>query len=270
VSAMKRKIFFIHVAKTAGSSFNTFLERNFVGASHCEGFLNENATSFLNLEHLKALDYISGHLHFSLFERNFPREEYFALTFMREPVAQLISHINWVIHIYDIGLDFFQAHPKEIQDMCLELRHANLYDPDIFISCLKKFDWLFKNNQSKYFVENQENLRSVDALENISKLDMIGITEFYERSLQEFITLNQLEVDIKVDFANQNTEYKIKKDICDNALINEFIQDYNGVDIDVYEHVLHQCQPSNADTDTKMEIHNALDNLTLGLNRKSA
>jgi hypothetical protein len=245
---VERKNFFIHIAKTAGSSFNTFLEKNFLGESHCERYLNENATSFLNMEHLKGLDYISGHLHFSLFERNFAREEYFVLAFLREPVAHLISHINWVIHIYDISLDFFHGHPKEIQDMCLELRNANLYDPDVFIFYLKKFDWLFKNSQSKYFVENHENLRSVDALENISKLDMVGITEFYERSLQNFVALNQIDAEIEVDFVNQNPEYRLGKDICDNALISEFIQDYNRVDIDVYDHILlHQYPSSSTD-----------------------
>ncbi|HEY9643051.1 MAG TPA: hypothetical protein V6C57_21355, partial [Coleofasciculaceae cyanobacterium] len=178
---------------------------------------------------------------------NFVRGDYFALTFLRDPVAQLISHINWVIHIYDIGLDFFYTHPKEIQDMCLELRNVNLYDPDVFIGSLMKFDCLFKNYQSKYFIEDWENLRSVDVLENIAKLDMVGITEFYERSLQKFAALNQLNVDIEVDFINQNPGYRLEKDIYENPLINEFIQDYNQVDIEVYAHVLHQFKLSNTD-----------------------
>ena len=267
---MERKFFFIHVAKTAGSSFNSFLERNFVGASHCEGFLNEDATSFLNMEHLKALDYVSGHLHFSLFERNFSKEEYFVLTFLREPIAQLISHINWVIRIYDIGFDFFHSTPKEIQDMCLELRQANLYDPDIFIFYLKKFDWLFKNNQSKYFVEDQDNLRSVDVIETLTKLDMVGITEFYRRSLQEFVALTHLDAEIEIDFVNQNPEYRLGKDICTNALISEFIQDYNSVDIEVYAHILHQYQTPKTDINAKMNIKNAPDNLILTLDRLTA
>ena len=245
---MKRKIFFIHVGKTAGSSFNKFLERNFVGASHCEGFLNADATSFVNMEHLRGLDFISGHIHFSLFERNFAREEYFILTFLREPFAQLISQVNWIIQIYDMGLDFFQTHPKSIQDMCLELRNANLDDPDVFIYNLKKFSWLFQNHQSKHFVY-QENLRSDNVLETLSKLDMVGLTEFYEKSLQNFVAANQLDIAIEVDFINHNPSRRLKKNVCKNALIREFIQDYNRVDIEVYSHILHQSKFLMADCD---------------------
>ncbi|MBI4780057.1 MAG: sulfotransferase family 2 domain-containing protein [Oscillatoriophycideae cyanobacterium NC_groundwater_1537_Pr4_S-0.65um_50_18] len=237
---MKKKIFFIHVAKTAGSSFNKFLANNFVGESHCEQYLDSQTVTLPNLDSLKKLEYISGHLNFFVFARNFAREEYFALTFLREPIDQLISHINWVIHIYDIGSDFFQAHPKNIQDLSLELRAANLYDSDTFISCLSKYDWLFQNCQSRYFVEDWQNLRSMDVIENLATLDMVGLTEFYERSLQKFVAANQLEVEVKVDFLNQNSEYKIKKDICENALIHEFIQTYNKVDIEVYAYALEQ------------------------------
>jgi hypothetical protein len=244
-SEMKRKTFFIHVAKTAGSSFNAFLKKTFVGEAHCERYLNKDATSLLNMDYLGELDYISGHLHFSLFERHFSREDYFVLTFLREPVDQLISHINWIIHIHDIGLDFFYTHPQVIQDVCLELKTVNLYDPDTFISTLNKFAWIFKNYQSRYFVENSENLCSTDVLDKLLKFDLVGLTEFYEKSLQNFVEFNQLDIDIDVDYVNRNPGYRLGKDICENALIHEFIHDYNQVDLDVYARILNQYQCSD-------------------------
>ena len=56
---------------------------------------------------------------------------------------------------------------------------------------------------------------------------------------------------LKLTLLIRTQNIRLEKDVCDNALINEFIQDYNRVDIDVYEQVLHQYQPSKADTDAK-------------------
>jgi hypothetical protein len=103
-----KKIFFMRIAKTAGSAFNLFLKKNFVGEAHCERYLIPNTNKFSKIEHLKSLDYVSGHLRLPVFqENNFSNKEYFLLAFLREPVAQLISHLNWVMHIKDINPKFF-------------------------------------------------------------------------------------------------------------------------------------------------------------------
>lgn len=238
---MKKKIFFIHVGKTAGSSFNHFLKKHFNGQEHCERFLIPGTNKFKNLEHLKTLDYISGHLRLSVFiDNNFSQDEYFLMAFLRDPISQLISNINWTIHIYDISPEFFQGHPQKIQEISLELRALNLYEPDSFISALKKYQGLFRNNQSRYFIADSEAFSSQSVINNMSKLDMIGLTEYYEESLKIFTTLNSLDVNPEVHQINRNPAYRIKKDILENDLINEFIHKYQEIDINVYNFFLNR------------------------------
>jgi hypothetical protein len=243
---MKQKIFFIHVGKTAGSSFNHFLQKRLNGVFHCERYLNPDGLSFSHLEYLKRLDYVSGHIRYPIFETYFPVERYFSLAFLREPFSHLISHINWVMRIYDISPHSFQNYPKIIQDICLELRSLDLYDPDSFIQALIQFGGLFKNNQSRYFTQGQENVCGAEAIETLSKLSMVGLTEFYEASLRQFVALNQLDTTIEVDFENQNLHYRVHPDIYNNPLIQEFVAEYNDADIEVYSYFLKQFQQSQA------------------------
>ena len=67
---MKKKIFFIHVAKTAGSSFNVFLKKNFIGEALCEKYLESDSLTFTNLTYLKELDHMSGHWNLPVVYKN--------------------------------------------------------------------------------------------------------------------------------------------------------------------------------------------------------
>jgi hypothetical protein len=230
-----QKIFFFHIAKTAGSSFNQLLARYYRGEAHCECYLK--GAELGSLEHLTQLDYISGHLRFSTFTNSrLAQENYFLLTFLREPIAQLLSHLNWVMYIYNIGPGFFSNHPQFVQDMSLELRALDLYDADSFIYALEKFQNWFKNNQSRYFSPTQD-VCATTVIENLSQLDLIGLTEHYEQSIKQFAHARQLRLtDSAVEIVNKNPSYRVGKEILDNPLIHEFLLDYNQVDIEVYSH----------------------------------
>ena len=174
-----KKTFFIHIPKTGGSTFNKFLANHFIGIEHCESQLTIDG-EFIDILQIKKFEYVSGHIKFLVFEANdFPRDEYFLVTFIRDPISQLISHLNWVIHIYDIDPVFFASHPKIIQDISLELRSLDLYNSDSLIYALKKFDGLFKNNQSKYFADSSGTIDKDNVIEKMSQLDVIGITEHH-------------------------------------------------------------------------------------------
>ncbi|MEG5066016.1 hypothetical protein QUB33_20590 [Microcoleus sp. B3-A4] len=257
---MKNKTFFIHIGKTAGSSFNAFLKENFRGEEHCENYL-ERGNVFTRLDYLKSLDYISGHITLDVFEKSFPKKDYFLMTFLRFPVNQLISNINWLIHIYDISPKFFANHPKHIQEISLELRSLNLYDPDSFINALNKFQNLFKNNQSRYF-GLPPFLGDVETIiGKIKTLDLVGLTEDYQGAIDNFIRLNELNIKPKLHQENRNLSYRINKDILDNQIIADFIQEYNQVDILVYEYFLRRNQTNSSYTATKIDPCTQLINL---------
>ncbi len=234
---MKKKIFFVHIPKTGGSSFNKFLSTHFIGKEHCECYLTVDG-QFANPSHLQELDYISAHMSFFVFESNsFPRQEYYLTTFIRDPISQLISHLNWVMYIADVSPDFFAAQSSAIQDISLELRSLDLYNIDTLVSALKKFHGLFRNNQSRYFAKNFEISSQEAVIETMSQLDMIGILERYDESIGQFARLYNLKFDGKHrEVANKNPNCKVGKDILENQLIYEFLHEYNAHDIKMYNH----------------------------------
>lgn len=272
-----KKIFFIHVGKTAGSTFNNFLAQNFTGKTHCERYLIPGSDFKLSeIDHLKNLDFVSGHLNLSVFfNNNFAKENYFLLAFLREPISHLISHLNWLMFIKEKGGKFFDAHPAHIKKISLELRESNLYDADTFIEKARKFSALLQNNQSKYFNLQKNQLSSQSILENMMLLDMVGITEHYKESLEKFIILNNLEINPVVETVNKNPSCRINKDILDNKTIHDFIREYQAVDIEIYNHflnikddVLYEKNKTifyeNLAHKTQGRIDNINDNLVIG------
>jgi hypothetical protein len=233
---MRKKVFFIHVGKTAGSSFNQFLRERWKGECHCEKYLEPDGLSFSNLAHLRQLDYVSGHIRYAAFQSHFPAERHFSLTFLREPFSQIISHVNWVMRIHDISPRFFHGHPRRIQEICLELRSLDLTNPVVFINTLIRFETLFRNAQSRYFTGDRDDACVRTVIENLRKLDMVGITEMYEASLRRFMALNQIDTTVETHRENENHHYRIHADIFDKPLIREFITEYNRIDIEVYAH----------------------------------
>lgn len=234
---IQTKIFFFHIAKTAGSAFNTFLGNYFAGKDHCQQYLSPDGL-FANLEQLKQLDYLSGHFKYCVFERNgFNRDDYCLVTFIRNPISQLLSHLNWVIHIYDISPKIFYEHPKLIQNISLELRALDLYKSDSFIYALNNFQGLFRNNQARYFADYSEKLDKDAVLQTMCQLDMIGITEHYDESVRRFAQLNHLAIDgTPQPIVNRNLNYRVGAEILENPLINEFLQEYNQIDIQMYDY----------------------------------
>ncbi len=236
---MRKKIFFIHVGKTGGSSFNKFLKKKLTGDQHCEKYLIPSSRRLSDISRLKELDYISGHLTIQdFYENKLSQDEYFLTTFLRDPLDQLISSVNWIIRIRNIGDDFFQSHPKLIRDMSQELRSADLEDSDTLINLLIKHKGLFQNNQSRYFL-NESGEDPCKAIDNISVLDFIGITEHYEESLRRFKKMNDIEGPTEVQRENVNGHYRLSKEtIVGNQRLFDFIRDYNSSDLLLYSNCL--------------------------------
>lgn len=242
---MGRKIFFIHVAKTAGSSVNRFLDRHLKGEIHCERYLEWSEQKFSNVEYLSGLDYISGHQKiFSFFNSGFDRNSYFLCTLLRDPFAQLLSHVNWIIHIYDIGPKFFSNHPELIQNVSLNLRKARLDEFEEFKALMFKYRGLFQNNQSRYFMIDDSILvndangnvkaSAEEVIESMKSLDFVGVTEFYEKSLELMLVKAGYDLPIQVEVANKNVHYGLGKDILEKPEFKDFLLEYNAVDIALY------------------------------------
>ncbi|WP_368188436.1 sulfotransferase family 2 domain-containing protein [Aestuariibius sp. HNIBRBA575] len=92
----QRPLFFVHIPKTSGSSWNSLLEdvygrRNFI--SHAEFHLpNIKAGN----DSPKTLDCVSAHIPLNNWRRQAGTEAYGLITILRDPWARLVSHVNWI------------------------------------------------------------------------------------------------------------------------------------------------------------------------------
>jgi|GEM_PF-1791781 hypothetical protein len=234
----QKKTFFIHVAKTAGSSFNEFLKTYFKGDDHCEKYRkNGQQTQFNEIEKLRGFDYVSGHLTYKEFKRDFKREDYFLVTLLRNPIHQVISHLNWVYHVgEDVNSDFFKSHPRHDQDIILSVRQRNLSDYREVIKALSEHKGLFLNNQSRYF-QTQNPLNEKNIIANLSNFDLVGLTEEYHQFIYDYIHLQGMKVEPVVDVENQNKQPAAQKnELIKNPEFIEFMNEYNAIDIKVYDY----------------------------------
>ncbi|MEA5521281.1 hypothetical protein [Limnoraphis robusta] len=237
-----KKTFFIHVAKTAGSSFNEFLKTYFYGDDHCEKYRKDGQqTQFTELDKLKSFEYISGHLTLREFQRDFKRDDYFLVTLLRDPIHQVISHLNWVYYVSeDVNSDFFKSHPRHDQEISLSVRKRNPSDYKEIIQALSDHPGLFANNQSRYFQTNNP-FTSQNIIENLESFDLVGITENYQSFIDSYVNLHQKNMELIIHKENRNKKPALsKEELIGNPEFISFMNKFNSVDMEVYNYFLHR------------------------------
>ncbi len=185
-------VLFMHIPKTAGTSFNNHVQSWF-------GLDRWHIHTETYPEHdLKALAqpgyYLAGHLPFYKLNSLFPDISLLNLhSMLREPLSQFHSHLAW---IKGIGLHpegkFFRAHPEVVQSLALKLQTQDVRTADAlatFVKQLDGFEWdFFDNIQSRYFVSKRPEQMGIeeynDALNNLRHFSSIGLTEQYQAFLQ--------------------------------------------------------------------------------------
>lgn len=179
-------IFFMHIPKTAGTSFNYYVRQFFpedTSVTHIEGIQQERAEVF------KQYNYIAGHLSLGKLAELNPPDHFTYYTIIREPFKHLHSHLNWVKGVgVDKSSDFYKRHPPVVQKLSIEL---NSKKNDIkqmlgdFIENLDGFEIdFFDNIQTRYFLDYRPERVSDEDLQaaknNCSLFKRIGVTESYK------------------------------------------------------------------------------------------
>ena len=89
----KDRVVFIHLAKTAGTTFNALLEP-LVAGMHAYPEYGLRKLLSTEIEDLRKYHFFSGHFSYQLFTTIFP-EGFIGLTFLREPVSRTISNFKF-------------------------------------------------------------------------------------------------------------------------------------------------------------------------------
>lgn len=194
------RVFFMHIPKTAGTTFNTFARQCYPRSraiSHIEAY-DSSEYARIGADHT----FISGHLNAGQMLRYFPPERYRYFTLMREPYAQLHSHINW---LRGIGADrssaFYQSHHGLFKQVAADIAQKSQLDPDDLQYLVERIDGVLKklldNNQTRYFLSaecDRPGWADLDqAQENMQQFELIGVTEEYERFRAAFCKANSIK-----------------------------------------------------------------------------
>jgi len=173
-----KKLVFLHIPKTAGSSVGQFFDAQYLPTQICHiynGNVKEQLQSALAEDSIR---FIRGHfgLYKALLEQ-LPNPDIFVFTFLREPILRVISLYNHMQRMQSEG------HKNRMQDV------HSLSD---FLAL--KTDY---NEQTRYlsgiqnkalFLENPEQ-GFKNALQNLEQLNFIGLNEWMKEDFTKLCSM---------------------------------------------------------------------------------
>ena len=193
---------FMHIPKTAGTTFNTLAQSLYPRSSTINHIELLPVAKYQGLSlHYK---YISGHLRYGLLNHYFASEACGFYTILREPYAQLHSHLRWLVQTAaNPDEKYFKTTNRAIYDLgCRlgKLDFGNLELVSEFIQALTFTEASFVDNlQTRYFLEDQParvtEIELERALVHSRVFDLIGITENYDSFVKAFVEANNLKVE---------------------------------------------------------------------------
>jgi hypothetical protein len=197
------KIFFMHIPKTAGTSFNTFVQQRYPQNStaiHVQATAEEKYDTLFTTKL-----YLAGHLRLAEIIKRVNLDDYDLFTLLRQPYKHLHSHLNWVRGVgANTKIGFYENHPECIKTLGTRLHNVKDSIPDILSTFVAELDGFeidfFDNCQTRYFLDYRPDRVSEadlhNAIDNFKYFKRIGVTEKYDQFVQEFCNLYGLS-DIK-------------------------------------------------------------------------
>lgn len=243
----QKPVCFMHIPKTAGTSFNSFARNCFAGdrfRTHIERLDRERRKdSVLNV------DYLSGHL--PLYElKDLPNIATFDFySIIREPYAHLHSHLNYVRGVRpgtDVELHYTYHHNETIKRLSDKLNCIDFSSPvsiKTFVADLADYERdFFDNLQTRYFLdyrpEKVSDSNLDQAKQNLGQFCSVGLTENYDSFRSRFCEDLGLEFHKQELQSNKSSFYRLFE-LSDQA-IREALQPLVTFDLSLYDYVLEQ------------------------------
>jgi hypothetical protein len=208
-------IIFLHIQKTAGSSFVFILDRNF-GCSNCHAYQTQRETfTPADLDFARtvfpSLHSIVGHnlvdpLRFSIANP-------FYMTFLREPVARVVSHYQFSVVRGKNRMTFEES----------VHHHAHL------------------NNWQVRLLAGGEDLDKAKRF--LQRCDFVGLTEHFDLSLNLLERLSPRKLDLHYKKRKVAKNNEIKQSLLGDQRMVELAREHNALDIELYHFAVNEIFP---------------------------
>ncbi len=239
-----KSIYFMHIPKTAGSSFNAFARLCFPSdkyAPHIERLAETDRRALIGDSR-----YIAGHLPWSEAGPLVEGSVYSLYTLLRDPYTHLHSHLNYVRSVHtnaehDVHSKY--KHNDTIKGLAARLNKLDFKDDDKlqhFIEELKGFQLdFFDNIQTRYFLDYRPEKVTVEDLENAKKnilrFHLVGLTEYYHVFLDRFCRDMGLPPQSQTEISNKSEHYYLFD--YERETTREILLPLIGVDLLLYQYV---------------------------------
>lgn len=182
-----KNLFYMHIAKTAGTSINEFICSHYK-SSECIVHLESNQ-DWINADghDFNVYKYLSGHSSIARIKKIVNIQNFDVMTVFRNPVDHLMSHLSWVKHLHEPGFEkVLKQHSEHMQKLSYKLSRVDFSDVEQLKNYVENLDGfeqrLFDNVQTRYLVGFTELRRVLPedlevALQNMDGIKFVGITE---------------------------------------------------------------------------------------------
>lgn len=221
---MSPTVAYVHIPKTAGSSFNSALNQLGDGKAHVEAYRGSRERFRTDAS---AWSWISGHVPITELATWFDERPRF-ITIVREPRAQVRSHVNWLIEIHNKGGEFYEGHPEIVKRISQRLRSTDLSDPRSVVQVLRHHRNLFLNHQAKFF--GPRGGRSV--------ADWIAAEPWFRIGTIDRIDDVLSDVGIDGGLAEKrlnSSPYHFDPAVFDHPRVERFLEANNGADAEIWD-----------------------------------
>ena len=187
------RLLFMHIPKAAGSYVNRYFAQHFSTSRHAV-HIESNPDWEKDPDRIRKLDFISGHVTLPRFASKVNVEDYIKVTVIREPFAQVVSHLAWIRRLADAGEEGRLAnHPQYIQSFARKLAQADLASPadvrEVVSGLDESENRLVENCQTRYFTpvapgRQVSDTDATQAFEASETFDVLGSTRGIDRFLK--------------------------------------------------------------------------------------
>ncbi|WP_421901634.1 sulfotransferase family 2 domain-containing protein [Maridesulfovibrio sp.] len=218
---MHSPFFFLHIPKTAGTTLNHIFAARFPEESICSVYTKEENEFLKNIsaEELDRIQLVQGHIFVHDFDEFFSGFlGKYAFTFLRDPVARVISEYNFLRtwpdnHLY-----------RYLNDEKVSLtEYVSSQRPELI--------YRGKNLMTRSLCGAVDDGRSMleRAMENLQRLHLFGLTERFDESLLMLKRMMNLE---NILYEKHNVRKKRSKVTEEELAV---IKEYNSQDIQLYD-----------------------------------